>query len=190
MLFLLNEPLSQYGKVQLDDLLVTVQEHEDSYDVMALRNEALLEKVPKHFLSRIAITKTGDEYSHKICDRCYKHLPSDTHFSNNRIKKGGKITKRPSCKACRKIKNGKSIKSQDRLKWETLKPKLGQLFTCPICTKTSIGGVSKHVLDHNHQTGQVRGYLCESCNTGIGRFDDNVELVKNAITWLNQTLDP
>lgn len=189
MLFLIKEPLTLYGEVQLDDILVKIQENENSFDLIALRNEILLEEVPKDLLLRIDITKTGDECSHKICDRCYKLLPSESHFQDNRIKKGGKITKRPSCKACRKIKNGKSISSKDRLKWESRKPKLGQLFTCPICKKTSIGGVSKHVLDHNHHTGQVRGYLCESCNTGIGRFDDNVELVKNAITWLNQKLD-
>ena len=40
------------------------------------------------------------------------------------------------------------------------------------------------VLDHNHKTGEVRGYLCESCNTGIGRFDDDVTILKRAITYL------
>jgi len=45
--------------------------------------------------------------------------------------------------------------------------------------------VSKIVLDHCHHTGNVRGYLCESCNTGIGRFDDDIEIIDRAINWLN-----
>ena len=74
--------------------------------------------------------------------------------------------------------------SVDRKKWELLKPKIGEIFICPICRKKSIGGISKHVLDHNHSSGEVRGYLCESCNTGIGRFDDDSLIIKIAIDWI------
>lgn len=131
------------------------------------------------------IEKIGDSFDHKVCDRCFKRLPTND-FSNNRIKKGGFITKRPSCKSCRKIKDGKPISQKDRKKWEKLKPKNYDLFKCPICNKSSIAGISKIVLDHNHQSGEVRGYLCESCNTGIGRFDDDPTIVIRAKEWLEK----
>lgn len=131
------------------------------------------------------ITQTGDMFEQKVCDRCYKLLGTEANFENNRLKKGGLITKRPSCRNCRKQKNGKSIPANERKLWESKRPKNGSLFTCPICEKTTIVGVTKIVLDHNHHTGQVRGWLCESCNTGIGRFDDNPELVERAKQWLN-----
>ena len=133
----------------------------------------------------IDISKTGDRFENKICDRCFKFKHTND-FENNRIKKGGLITKRPSCRECRKKKDGVNISTKDRKFWNKKKPLPGDIFNCPICKKTSIAGISKHVLDHNHKTGKVRGYLCESCNTGIGRFDDSVEITKNAVEWLIQ----
>ena len=143
-------------------------------------------EIDDSYLEEIKISQTGDQYPFKICDRCFRYLPT-SFFSNNRIKKNS-ITKRPSCKDCRKIKDGVGVSNSDRLKWEKKKPKQFELFKCPICKKTSISGISKIVLDHNHQNGKVRGYLCESCNTGIGRFDDNPSIVKNAIKWLKKKI--
>lgn len=141
-------------------------------------------QIDKSFLQAFDITQTGDRFSKKVCDRCYKLLDTETQFENNRLKKGDIITKRPSCRNCRKLKNGKNISTKDRQFWESKRPKNGSLFTCPICKKTTIVGITKIVLDHNHHTGEVRGWLCESCNTGIGRFDDNPELVEHASKWL------
>ncbi len=41
-------------------------------------------------------------------------------------------------------------------------------------------------LDHCHTTGQVRGWLCDSCNGGLGMFKDNVVTMLNAILYLKQ----
>ena len=49
--------------------------------------------------------------------------------------------------------------------------------------------MTRHVLDHNHKSGEVRGYLCESCNTGIGRFDDDIHQIENAIEWVRKKSD-
>lgn len=54
---------------------------------------------------------------------------------------------------------------------------------CAICggidPKRSLG------VDHNHDTGKIRGLLCMSCNIGIGNLDDNVELLTKAIVYLS-----
>lgn len=141
----------------------------------------------KSKVEKFDIADTGDRFKFKVCDRCYKYLDTEKHFQNNRLKKGDVITKRPSCKACRKEKDGISIPTKQRAEWEAKRPVNGSLFTCPICQKTTIVGVSKVVLDHNHSTGNVRGWLCESCNTGIGRFDDKIEIIQHAIDWLEKT---
>jgi RNase P subunit RPR2 len=49
-----------------------------------------------------------------------------------------------------------------------------KFFICPICKKSSIPYVTaKLVIDHNHNTGNAREWICDSCNTGLGRFAKN-----------------
>ncbi len=61
------------------------------------------------------------------------------------------------------------------------------VYICPICHKASIPFVTaKYVIDHNHATGQAREWICDSCNTGLGRFKDNIEIMQNAIEYLKK----
>lgn len=38
-------------------------------------------------------------------------------------------------------------------------------------------------VDHNHETGEVRGLLCMSCNRAFGLLKENVNTLKNLITY-------
>lgn len=141
-------------------------------------------RISRGQIGEFDIHETGDRFKFKVCDRCFKRLETKTQFEDNRIKKDNVKTRRPSCRNCRKIKNGVNISVKDRIKWNKLRPEKFSDFTCPICNKTTIVGITKVVLDHDHKTGEVRGWLCESCNTGIGRFDDDPKIVQRAIKWL------
>lgn len=39
-------------------------------------------------------------------------------------------------------------------------------------------------IDHCHRTNKVRGLLCIECNTGLGRFEDKLQILCNAIHYL------
>ena len=39
-------------------------------------------------------------------------------------------------------------------------------------------------VDHNHDTGKVRGILCRCCNNGIGALKDSPEILSAAIDYL------
>lgn len=53
---------------------------------------------------------------------------------------------------------------------------------CGICG--SDGGRNRLVVDHDHETGAIRGLLCTSCNRGIGIFEDDPELLERAVQYL------
>lgn len=42
-------------------------------------------------------------------------------------------------------------------------------------------------VDHDHATGFVRGLLCVSCNTGIGKLKDSIQNLQSAVQYLNTT---
>ena len=58
---------------------------------------------------------------------------------------------------------------------------------CGICgkaeTRMAKGGVRELSVDHCHETGRVRGLLCNKCNIALGHFDD-VALLRKAIAWI------
>lgn len=49
---------------------------------------------------------------------------------------------------------------------------------CQICSEVATR------IDHSHTTNKVRGGLCNNCNTGLGMFKDNSELLEKAIKYL------
>jgi len=133
----------------------------------------------------IDVRKTGDGFSKKICNVCHK-LKKTTDFAKNQNAKNNRSVRRPTCKDCRVKMEGVGISRTDKLKWLKKKP-ANEPFECPICKKRTIAGVtSKVVLEHNHHTGKVGGWICDSCNTGLGRFKDDIGLLKSAIEFLKK----
>ena len=63
----------------------------------------------------------------------------------------------------------------------------GQDFKCAICGK-EYNWNKKLDVDHDHNTGKIRGLLCGNCNRGLGLFKDNKLIIKNAINYLNKNL--
>ena len=60
---------------------------------------------------------------------------------------------------------------------------LDQAYCCKICVSPPKKGKVLNV-DHCHETGLFRGILCTSCNVGLGRFDDNVEGLTRALSYV------
>ncbi len=55
---------------------------------------------------------------------------------------------------------------------------------CKICGAHQSEFSTRLHVDHNHETGKVRGLLCNSCNMGIGNFKDNIDLLLDVIEYL------
>jgi Zn finger protein HypA/HybF involved in hydrogenase expression len=56
---------------------------------------------------------------------------------------------------------------------------------CAICS-TTITQRGKHgyCVDHDHETGIVRGIICSRCNTALGLFEDNPDRLRTALSYL------
>ena len=59
-----------------------------------------------------------------------------------------------------------------------------QGFRCAICRDTLPKAKRARHVDHDHETGRVRGILCFRCNVGLGSFRDRPDLLADAIRYL------
>jgi len=55
---------------------------------------------------------------------------------------------------------------------------------CAICQEAS----KVWHIDHNHETGKVRGVLCPGCNVGIGHLRESPEALRSAADYLEAFL--
>lgn len=58
-----------------------------------------------------------------------------------------------------------------------------QSYMCDICFNEI--DESAHT-DHNHKTGKVRGLLCSNCNRALGHFQEDKDILLNAIRYLER----
>lgn len=60
---------------------------------------------------------------------------------------------------------------------------------CAICNKHILELDQKKkknlCVDHNHETGEIRGLLCDKCNRGIGFLQDNADIILSAYNYLS-----
>lgn len=80
----------------------------------------------------------------------------------------------PSARKAASLRNKYGIQYEDYL--ELLEQQGG---VCCIC-----GSDRPEHLDHDHETGAVRGVLCRKCNVGIGHFNDEPRLIEIAAKYL------
>jgi len=55
---------------------------------------------------------------------------------------------------------------------------------CAICGKTEKEEGRRLAVDHSHIDGGIRALLCYNCNRGLGHFQDDPELLRQAMVYL------
>lgn len=122
----------------------------------------------------------------RVCNQCFTLKPISA-FAANQTRKDGSPIYRPTCINCRKGVDGVKNHATRKDGSKPIKPSDGDFWQCPICEKQGIVGVTvKLVLDHGHLTGDARDYICDSCNTGLGRFRNGKDFLKNAVAFLEK----
>lgn len=78
------------------------------------------------------------------------------------------------------------IKRQYGLEWDEYQQMVEeQDGNCAICGQKDPDR-PRLSIDHDHYSGRVRGLLCFPCNTGIGKLQDNYDLVQRAADYLKE----
>lgn len=70
------------------------------------------------------------------------------------------------------------------LPWEQVIQQYPDNGLCKICNQEPCSGYSRLSLDHDHKTGGFRGFICSKCNHFLGLANDDTEILKNAIKYL------
>ncbi len=147
----------------------------------------------------------------KKCNKCNQVKSLDSFHRDKNYKDGRKQRCRECANASTKAwykknkkrvaKNTRSYRKGNkdyyaRVRNSMLKRKFGisreqynemlkrQKGVCAIC-KSKPNGKDLSV-DHNHETGMVRGLLCNECNLALGKFKDNEKLVGSALKYLEK----
>ena len=124
------------------------------------------------------------ELQFKTCKVCREKKEIEA-FAPNQYGKNNRVLRRPVCREC----YAKKVKADPKQKREFEKkhprPEMGEEFSCPICLKVIIREHRNDVvLDHSHVDGSIRGWLCSSCNTSLGKFNDDPEVLKRGMEWI------
>ena len=125
-----------------------------------------------------------EEEKFKTCTSCGVEKPIEA-FAKNQFGKNNRILRRPVCRECygKKVKPNAEEKAAFEKKFP--RPEIGKEFTCPVCNRKFVRKFKNDVvLDHSHQDGSIRGWVCSSCNTSMGKFFDNIEILQRAMKWI------
>ena len=76
----------------------------------------------------------------------------------------------------------KCIKEQSKITRDLRKSAPPKPDVCECCGKIPL----KWCLDHDHTNNTFRGWVCDRCNTGIGKLGDNIEGLQKAISYLRK----
>ncbi len=131
----------------------------------------------KKVTTQSSLKKNRDGY-YWCCSDCYKNKawiysigkePTNRKF-RRRFKRERRIISVKNIYGLTEVEYTKKINEQNNI--------------CAICGKKDIGKVL--CVDHDHDTGKVRGLLCNNCNIGLGNFKDNIKIIQSAIVYLQK----
>ena len=104
------------------------------------------------------------------CPKCGRVLPESEFAPHTR-----------HCKLCRRDYDWQYKYGLSPEQYMEMQQK--QKNKCKICGKEL--GVDEYLhVDHNKETGEIRGLLCGQCNRAIGLFHEDIEIIKKAVEYL------
>ncbi len=133
----------------------------------------------------------------KVCRKCEVEKPlsdfypffdkwADKHYYSARCKICHQDYKKesPTTPRNRKAEKLKLRYGLTYEQWEKMRE--AEDFSCMICGITEEELGKKLDVDHCHDSGKVRGLLCNPCNNVLGTARDSIEVLKAAAKYLEE----
>lgn len=126
------------------------------------------------------------------CGNCHQILPRNRFYVRNKSSSGLESY----CKDCKlDTSRTKRLEYEHNRRLEQFGLSAEQFeimaraqsHTCAICKSPQTA--KRLAIDHCHETGKVRGLLCQKCNTALGKFNDDPQRVLRAAQYLLGKLD-
>ena len=129
----------------------------------------------------------------KVCKTCDVCKPLLCFYKSST----GKMGRHARCKQCMRPRMNKQVRDRPaaiktqawrrkkllrkyKLRWSEYQAMLKACHhRCTICGREAV-----IVVDHDHDTGKVRGLLCNHCNVGLGFFRNSPALLRQAMHYL------
>lgn len=112
--------------------------------------------------------------STKVCNKCLVEKPTAQFYKNHN-----------HCKTCKHYwtEDARMRKAYGMTLSEFDVALENQGGKCAICKGTDPKG-KRFCVDHNHETGQVRGILCNGCNSMLGKSGDSPNVLLAGYKYL------
>jgi hypothetical protein len=141
-------------------------------------------------------TPDASDSQHKICTLCGEEKPLTEFY----VHKKGRLGRFAWCKPCASRYNSERAKTFQRKeykRWAFKEREYGiskeeyeelsrsQNGLCAVCQKPNI---RDHFLcvDHDHETGFIRGLLCHRCNRSVGFAQDDPQTLRRLADYIEQ----
>lgn len=132
--------------------------------------------------------KDGTWIYQTICKSCAKVKARKYYLANqdrlkehNRLKGQRYRKENPEYNRSQHLRHKYGLTIEEWNRWHDL-----QLGRCAIC-RLPLAEAKRICVDHHHDTGVVRGLLCDVCNLGIGCFRDDPDRCRSAATYLEES---
>ena len=125
----------------------------------------------------------------KQCSKCEEIKPKSDFHKDKSTKDGLHFW----CKPCKKGVRGKHYRKHHLMNTYGITQDEYDLNlelqdnACKICKTDASEFTSSLHVDHCHETGELRGLLCVSCNSALGQFKDDIELLEDAIDYVKKS---
>jgi hypothetical protein len=125
-----------------------------------------------------------------VCQQRYRDGLSEQRRAQIRRKNARRTRVWNASEHGKRMKRNRSLLTAYGLTLEQVEAMIvAQNSVCPICLEkiTAMGKWRTGcAVDHDHDTGKVRGILCQPCNASLGGFSDSPATLKRAFNYLTR----